>query len=145
MPHEIAVSLVSCPEVDRVWPAVASGFDRACRKTGGDTTVEYLWSECRSGAAFLVTVAEGGLIVGAGIFRFEYWTTGKRLRCLVVSGKNMKAWAPQLLAFARSFAAFGGARAIVSDGRNGFARVFPDAKVLRCLFELPLVDGKIDG
>lgn len=132
------LSLASVPDVDRVWTMVAEGLENACRETGGDITADYLWSECRAGAAFLVVIERGGDIAGASVWRFEKWSSGKKFRCLVLYGRNMSDWLAEHRRLTLRMARVGGANGIVAGGRKGWERLFPDAKVLKQIYEVPL-------
>ena len=130
-----SIALAGTHQVDGLWPRVAEGLERACLATGGDMTAEYLWSECRSGRAFLVIIGD---CIGASVWRFEKWATGRKLRCLAVYGADMPSWLDDHRAMIEQMAKVGGATAIVAEGRTGWARLFPEAVVLRQLYEVVL-------
>lgn len=132
------LSLAGAHEVDRVWPAVAQGIEDSCRRTGGDLTGDYLWSECRAGRAFLVVIALHSEIIGASVWRFEKWTSGRKLRCLALYGRDIKSWLGEHQKFTENMARTGDATAIVTEGRVGWGRLFPKARVLRQLYEMEL-------
>lgn len=134
----ISIALAGVHQVDGIWAQVADGLEHACRKTGGDLTADYLWSECRSGAAFLVVISREQELLGASIWRFEKWSSGKKLRCLALYGKHLCDWLQQHIEFTKAMASAGGATSLVTEGRRGFQRVFPKAKVLRQLYEVAL-------
>ena len=101
-------------------------------------TADYLWSECRSGKAFLVIVTQGKEILAASVWRFEAWSTGRKLRCLGMYGTKMKQWLEDHRAFTLSMARVGGATSLVTDGRLGWERIFPQARVLRQTYEIEI-------
>lgn len=132
-------TVVNVTEIDRIWPSVAYGLEHACRKTGGDLTADYLWSQCRSGAAFLVVVVKRDIdaeeLVGASVWRFEKWTTGKKLRCLALYGRGFNDWWPQHYKLLGEMLKAGQTTQVVWEGRKGFERLFKRARVLRQLYE----------
>lgn len=135
----MSVSLVPVPNVDQFWPHLREGFHRSVMKTGGDIETGDLWIKCRSGEAFLLvaheTTHETPNIVGSSIWMPQTWQTGRKLRCLALYGTGMTGWIQDMHAMAKRLAIDSGATALVSDGRPGWAKIFPEAKVLRNLYE----------
>lgn len=129
-----SVSLIGVSNIDALWPALREGFQRSLLKTGGDIETGELWVQCRSGAAFLL-VAHDTEIRGASIWKPQTWQTGRKLRCLALYGHGMTDWIEDMKAMAASLAKDNGATALVSEGRMGWQRVFPNAKPLRILYE----------
>lgn len=132
------VSLVACPLVDSVWPFVTYGLEHACQRGGGDLTSDYLWGLCRSGGAYLLAVADGDQIIGASVWSFEKWTSGRKLRCLALYGERMGEWAASKEEMVRKIARDGGATALVADGRMGWKRKYPDVRVIREILEMTI-------
>lgn len=132
------VTLVSVPLVDQVWPLITYGLEHACRKTGGDITSDYLWRLCRSGEAYLFVAADGEQVIGASVWQFQSWTSGKKFRCLCLYGERMSEWAEKKQELAKQVAKVGGATSIVTDGRLGWAKRYPKARVLRTTFEMDI-------
>ena len=137
---DFRVELAGAHQIDGLWPAVAEGLERACQETGGDLTADYLWSECRAARAFLMLVIEDDSIAAASVWRFEKWTSGKKLRCLALYGKvgQMADWLDAHRKATIDMAKLGEATALVTEGRAGFARIFPEARVLRQLYEVAI-------
>lgn len=123
-----------CPThlVDAVWLKLQDGFHRAVMKTGGDITPGELWTQARSGNAFLFVAHDGTEIHGASLWRFETWQTGAKFRCLALYGKGMKGWISDMHALVKQAA---GRADLVSEGRVGWPAVFPKATILRHLYE----------
>jgi hypothetical protein len=111
------------------------GFDRALAKTGGDATSHDLWIQARNGSAFLFVAHDGTEMHGASLWRPETWSTGQKFRCLALFGNDMKAWIADMRASVEQAA---GRAALVSEGRRGWVKIFPDAKELRALYEVPV-------
>lgn len=105
-------------------------------KGGGDLTSDYLWGLCRSGSAFLIAVADGEHVIGGAVLQFERWTSGRKLRVMCLYGERMAEWADQAKDLFFKIARDGGASSIVTDGRAGWARRYPEARVLRTTFEM---------
>jgi hypothetical protein len=132
------VSLLPVTSVDQFWPHLREGFHRAVMKTGGDIETGDLWVKCRSGEAFLLVAHEGEEIRGASVWKPQTWQTGRKLRCLALYGSGMHEWIYEMRDLAARIARDCGATALVSDGRLGWQKIFPKAKVLRALYEEPL-------
>jgi len=131
------VEVVPSRFIDTAWPEITAGIEAACRRSGGDIDSHYLWTECRSGRATLfLIVAED--IIGASVWRIERWSTGQVCRCLVLYGKHMIEWKNLHYEKASELARLGHAERLVTEGRTGFAKMFPAAKVLRQTYEMRL-------
>lgn len=132
------VDLVPVHLIDSVWPMVTYGLEHACRRTGGDITSDYLWSETRSGGAFLLVAVDGERIVGAAVVRIEKWTSGRKCRLMCLYGEKMSEWGEAMLERIETIARAGQATSIVADGRLGWSRRYPKARVLRKTFEMDI-------
>ncbi len=124
--------------VDQIWKHVSDGIENACLKTGGSIDAHYIWTECRSGRAFLMVIVKDKTIIGASAWRIERWTTGQVCRCLVLYGKDMRGWLAQHVQKVKELAKLGHADRLVTDGRIGFQRTFPQAKILSQTYEVRL-------
>jgi hypothetical protein len=131
-------SLVACPVVDQVWPFVTYGFQHACDKTGGGYSSEHFWSLCRSGQAYLIIVTDGEHVIGASVWQFQDWSSGKKFRCLCLYGERSEDWDDQLFQLAKQYAQQGGAKTIVWGGRPGWKRRMPTARVIQMIYEMEL-------
>lgn len=125
-------------QVDLFWPMIAEGIDRAVKATGGDLTAGFLWQSCRSGNAFLVVSQAANAVSAAWIFRTETWQSGTKLRCLAAWGEDMAAWLEPMKQHVAGLQAMCGANGTVSEGREGWKRVFPEGHVVRTLIEVDL-------
>lgn len=133
-----SISLLGVHQIDGVWALVADGLENACRRTGGYRTADHFWRECRAGGAFLVVAARDSAIIAAAVFCFERWTSGKKLRCLCVYGKDMKSWLPQGLELVREMMRAGDAEMFVWGGRKGWERMMKGARFLSATYEVKL-------
>jgi hypothetical protein len=127
-------------QVDVFWPMIADGITKSVEATGGDLTTGYLWQLCRSGQAYLVLCQSGNKVDGAWIFRTETWSSGTKLRCLSAWGENMADWLDALKAHVAEMQRQCGANGTVSEGREGWKRVFPKGRVIRTLIEVDLTN-----
>lgn len=128
-----SVELVPVLYIDQLWPKLRDGFDHALMRTGGDAGASDLWVQARNGSAFVFVAHDAGQILAASIWRFEHWRTGRKFRCLAVFGRNRKAWYADMRAVVENAA---GGATLVTEGRRGWARVEPDARELRTMYEV---------
>jgi hypothetical protein len=129
------ITLVSVDRVDAVWPHVREALEAACRRTGGDLTSATLWAGCRRSENYLLIAHDETVIKGVSVWRPENWATGRKLRCLAVAGVGMKDWLRPMREEAANLAKLLGATAFVADGRTGWKRTFPKARVVRVVLE----------
>lgn len=132
------ISLVPTQMVDAIWPSVKDGFQRASDRFGGDLTVGELWQGCRAGHVYLFVVHDDQKVVAATAWKPELWRSGPKFRCLALYGTNMADWISELHEKVKQAAIQCGATSLMSDGRAGWQRVFPKAKVLRMVYEEPI-------
>ena len=131
----VSVDIVAPNLVDQVWPQIADGMAKSCRKTGNDLAPGYLWQECRSGHAFLVLAHDEGKAVGAVIVRFEYGTKSV-LRGLGMCGQDFKGWLAPMREKLTEMAKQGGASVFVDEGRPGLVKLIDGAKTTRVTYEV---------
>lgn len=129
------VTLVPVHLVDSTWRCVSEGFGRASRRFGGDLTVGELWQLCRSGNAFLFVVHDDKEIIAATAWRPELWGSGPKFRCLALYGSGVRDWKDDLRAQVTRVARDCGATSLLSEGRLGWQKIYPDAKILRATYE----------
>ncbi len=129
------ITLVPVNRIDAVWPLVREGLQQATMNTGGALTTGELWQGCRSGEIFMLTAHDDSSIQGVSLWRPEDWQTGRKLHCLGLSGDNMADWINDMHEAAKTLARECGASSLVSGGREGWAKVFPNARRLWTIFE----------
>ena len=133
------ISLCPTAVIDSVWPKVAEGFGRARAKGGGDLTIPDLWVTARSGQGFLFLAHDETGIHAAGLFRFDTWSDGVRLRTLALYGdRDASEWEEDMLAEVKRIAKLGGAVEIVSEGRSGWQRREKRNRLLRNTYVMPV-------
>lgn len=132
------IGIATSAEVDAFWPFFSERLQEACLRTGGDLSSGALWQMCRSGNAFLVVVVEDGAILAALIMQFQNWSGKPVMRCLGIAGERMEEWLPMAKDFITKMAKDGGAVSFVSEGREGWSRIFPTARKLRVTYEVEI-------
>jgi len=129
------VTLVPTQMVDAIWPSVKDGFQRASDRFGGDLTVGELWQGCRAGTCFLFVVHDDQKVFAATAWKPELWRSGPKFRCLALYGVQMDDWFDEMRRKVTETAINCGASSLIAEGREGWRRVLPEAKVLRTLYE----------
>lgn len=132
------IGIASNQEVDAVWPLIAARIQSACDRNGGDLSSGALWQMCRSGNAFLVLVMDDNEPIAALIMQFQNWSGKQVMRCLGIAGERMAEWLPLAKVCIEQMARDGGAVSFVSEGRDGWSRIFPTARKLRVTYEVDL-------
>lgn len=132
------IGIATSAEVDGIWPLIADRIQEACDRNGGDLSSGSLWQMCRSGNAFLVVVVDNGAVVAALIMQFQNWSGKQVMRCLGIAGERMAEWLPEATEFITKMAKDGGATSFVSEGREGWSRIFPNARKLRVTYEVDI-------
>lgn len=132
------IGIANAAEVDQIWPLFSSRLQSACDRTGGDISSGELWQMCRSGNAFLVVVFDDRGPKAILIMQFQKWTAKTVMRCLGIVGDDVDTWLPAAREFISNMAREGGATSFVAEGRDGWAKLFPDAKKLRTTYEVGL-------
>lgn len=132
------IGIANAQEVDQVWPLFSARLQKACERTGGDISSGELWQMCRSGQAFCVVVFDETGPKAILIMQFQKWTAKTVMRCLGIVGDDVDEWLPAAREFIANMAREGGATSFVAEGRDGWAKLFPDAKKLRVTYEVSL-------
>jgi len=133
----LKTELVPVLLVDNAFNHVSEGLQKSCDRSGGDLDVAYLWRECRSGQAMLYVVSQDDTVKGAVVLRFENWSGKGVLRTLALWCNGLGVW-DALDAKAHEIGRQFGAKSLVAEGRKGWERRYPNAKVLRQLYEVSL-------
>ncbi len=129
------ITLVSVDRIDAVWPHVREALEIACRRTGGDLDTGKLWAMCRRSEAYLLVAHDDERMHGASVWKPETWSSGKKLRCLALAGAGMKDWIQPMREEAVRLARLHDANALVADGRQGWRKIFKNARVIRVVYE----------
>ena len=125
----LRVGLASISEVDALWPSITDGMARACKRCNSAWTPGELWQMCRSGNGFLCIVHDGQTIKMASIWRFETARPGISFRCIMMYGHGMDDWLEMAREYIVNLATGQGAKALVAEGRPGWARIFGAVKI----------------
>ncbi len=132
------IGIANAAEVDQVWPRFSARLQAACDRTGGDISSGELWQMCRSGQAFCVVVFNDEGPKAILIMQFQKWVSKTVMRCLGLVGDGVDEWLPAAREFIANMAREGGATSFVAEGRDGWAKLFPDAKKLRITYEVQI-------
>lgn len=132
------IGIANSAEVDQIWPQFSARLQAACERTGGDISSGELWQMCRSGQAFCVVALDEDGPKAVLIMQFQKWTAKQVMRCLAIVGDDMREWLPMAQEFIAKMARDGGATSFVADGRDGWPRIFPNAKRLRVTYEVEI-------
>lgn len=129
------LELVPLIHVDEIWQQIAPGIEQACRRCGDDVTAPYLFGECRAGRALLFAIVEGGCVNAALVCRVENWGGRRVLRILAATGRGMAEWLNAITTH-RLWPGHLACEKIVFEGRRGWERVLPEARVVRQTYEV---------
>lgn len=102
-----------------------------------DLTITILWRMVRSGEAELWLAGEGVTHEAAGITKMKDWGGQTAALIIGVASTDGRAWRSVIPEFKQALKARG-ADIIIMEGRAGWARVFPGAKVVRQTYEVKL-------
>lgn len=127
--------LAGMHEVDHIWPYIADGMKKACEYSGGDTTPYWLFEICRKGEGLLFYIVKDGVVVAGLVCRVENWSGKRVLRILAACGRGMKDWIDSVLDY-REWLDRWGIESVIFEGRKGWERMVPKAKVLRQVYEV---------
>jgi hypothetical protein len=131
--------IVNQYNIDHVWPQVADDLQKACIRCGAHhLNAGILWEMCRSNQAFLILVMDGTEIMAKGVWRFDRPNNPHVFRCLMFAGKNMSKWLTEHREFISKLAKQNGATQLVTAGRKGWLRLFPDAEQIGEDYEVNL-------
>ena len=131
------ISLVPLSHIDGVWPAIANGMKEACWRCGGDITPDWLFQICRKGEALLFVAHEGEEIKAGLVCRVENWSGAKVLRIQAACGMNMETWLQSVMDY-REWLDNLAIEKVIFEGRKGWERMVPQARVLRQVYEVEL-------
>jgi hypothetical protein len=136
------IEIVSPILVDRVWPLIQEGMQKACRKGGNQFSEAWLHVSCRRGDAYLCVLHEDGdlgPITMSAVVQEQQWLNRQVLYVLAIAGTladerwmEMANWARQT---------FPGCQSFVFEGRAGWGR-FPGVKTLRHVYEMDVANGQ---
>jgi hypothetical protein len=133
------VNFVPVPvhEVDRIWPQVAEGFERAVRRSTGDMNLAWLYQQCRTGQLFLLVVIQEQEIIGAFILRPVQGKKETKAHIVEMWGRDFRHWLDEATRAVLDFSkrAFG-ADAVVFEGQRAHVRFVPRARELRRIYEV---------
>lgn len=131
--------IVETHQIDGYWPLVGHDLEKACRKCNADEfNSGVLWQMCRSGNAFLILWVVEGEILVKSVWRFDAPDNPHCFRCLMLSGKNMRGWIKNYYEAIREFGKTYGATQLVTTGRAGWLKLFPQAEKIGKDYEVDI-------
>lgn len=133
----LQLARIATADIDAAWVAAVPLMQRIA-DSAPDLSLAWLWSGLRAGALqlFLAGSAEGGH-AAALVCRLEDWKGGTVLRIVGAASDDRRGWFALWPDFAAEAGRMGAAR-IVFDGRRGWARKIPEARILRQVYEVEL-------
>ena len=135
------IRLVPAGEVDQVWPEIAEGMREACRRCGDDVSAWHLFSWVRRSDALLFAAMADGSIKAALVVRPEQWGGRQVLHILALTGWDIDRWLPELAAH-RDWPDMLDIQTVIFEGREGWKRKLPQARVVRSIYEVDMDNGR---
>lgn len=133
------IGIANAAEIDALWPVFAEKLEKAARRVGSSMTSGSMWQLCRSGQAFLfVVMDDDGAFRAAIVMQFQTWADKQVFYCMAMVGDGIHEWLPMAREYIGKIGRENGAKSFISEGREGWAALFPDAKKLRITYEVPL-------
>jgi hypothetical protein len=131
--------IVNQYHVDDIWPKVADDMQHACERCQAHhLNAGVLWEMCRSNQAFLILWMDGPEILAKGVWRFDRPNNPHVFRCVMFAGKNMDKWLVPYRDFISKLAKQNGATQLVTAGRKGWLKIFPEAEKVGKDYEVDL-------
>lgn len=112
---------------------------KACTRAGGDITPDWLFEICRKGDALLFVAHEENVVMAGLVCRVENWSGRRVLRIQAAAGWGLERWLPALRDY-REWLQRLGVNQVIFEGRKGWQRVLPRARVVRQVYEVD-IDG----
>lgn len=136
----MTVSLVAVDRVDAVWPHIAEMVIDGIEKRHSDMMPAELWMGARSGNIFLLIAHGEEKPAGLSFWRFIRSAQGPVLNNMLTAGEDMESWLPEMNRVARDLAWNGGAKVYRWEGPKAWGRIFPQARITTCSFEMKVDD-----
>lgn len=128
---------VPVAEVDRIWPQVSGGFEKAIARSTGDMNLGWLHQQCRTGSILLLVVVEDKAIIGAFALRPEQTRTGPVTRIVEMWGHDFRHWLDEATTAVRSIGKqFWNADRARWEGQRAHRRFVPGCKAIRYIYEV---------
>lgn len=123
-------------DIDAAWISALPLIERIV-ESSPDITLAWLWSGLRGGTLQLWLAGSEAGHVAAQVTRLEDWRGDPVMRIIGTASDDSKTWFPLWPAFVAEVRKMGAVR-IVFDGRKGWARKIPQARILRQVYEVTL-------
>jgi hypothetical protein len=136
--QKLALTLIAYADLPNAWGSVEPLLSRACEHSFGAFTPESVVNGMRDGELIMIGMLEGGALQSIMVATVGAFRTGLRVfECLLVGGRDMKAWMPfepEMDEFARQH---GCARARCI-GRKSLTKMLPHWKLVGVMLEREL-------
>ena len=133
------LQLIETSKIDSYWPLVSDDLEAACRRCHAhEYNAGVLWQMCRSGNAFLILWVVDGNILVKSVWRFDTPKNPHSFRCVMLSGVKMRSWLKEYFENIKKLAKTNGATQLVTTGRKGWLRLFPNAEKIGKDYEVDL-------
>lgn len=128
MPSLLDVDALVCVnpgQIDQIWPHVRAFIDTAFQRGRGDENPDVIEAEVRAGRSLLWVVWDGAGLLAAATTRII--EAPMRKYCLITScgGRELPRWLA-FIADLENYARGEGCAALRIEGREGWAKMFPD-------------------
>jgi|SRR6056300_76764 len=121
--------------VDDTWPLIAGGLIKACNRTGGRVTPDYLYRCCITGdKTYVVTSDEENLPFMACVVTFENWGGERVCYINATHGTRMR----ESMELLKGWAKYHGATSVTWDGTEGYKKTFPEAETVSQTYKLEI-------
>ena len=133
------LQIVETHQIDGYWPLIGKDLEAACRRCDAhELNAGVLWQMCRSGQAYLILWVVDGEILVKSVWRFDAPKQPHSFRCVMLSGKNMRHWLRDYYENIKQLAKTNGATQLVTTGRVGWLKLFPNAEKIGKDYEVDI-------
>lgn len=121
--------------VDRFWPIIQGGLKKACDRTGGRITPDYLYRSCVNGdKTYVITSEDNETPIMGCVVTFENWGGERVCYINATHGTRMEDSMDLLMKWAQ----YHGATSITWDGTVGYSKVFPEATTVSQTYKMEI-------
>lgn len=128
------LAAVPIAQVERAWVEALPLVQRIA-DSAPDLTLSELWQSLRSGESEMWLAGTDAGHEAAAITRLRPWGGGTAAYVLGVASHDGRSWRSIIPAWREALKARG-AEKIIIEGRTGWKRIFPEARLLRQVYEV---------
>lgn len=138
---EPVIDIVPPNLVPRIWPSLADGIDKACRRGGSGQTAAWLFSECLGARSYLFAIFRDDTPVAGLVARVEL-RGGENVFCIqAMCGVDMSEWIDRIASHEFWPRQLQCSKAIFS-GSEAYQRLVPGARVTGYNYEVDFDAGR---